>query len=142
MFLGKKLYLIVLSSPRCINEKGELLEGRTRYPGYKEVQFSSLPEFPQKISPKIFHLPFGQVEGKIHYPRAIGHQLLCTLVPVQGYSKSVPGYFQMEYKEIHFILFTLPFTLPSFWSLPPSKLNETLEWVSANLKLRDNPAMD
>ena len=45
--------------------------------------------FPQKNFPQNFHLPFRQVEGKIHSPDskinycspgAIGHQLLCTLM--------------------------------------------------------------
>ena len=37
-----------------------------KYAGYKEVQFSSLPNFLQKNFPQCFYLPFGQVEGKIH----------------------------------------------------------------------------
>ena len=36
-------------------------------PGHKEVQFSSMPEFPQKQFPQNFHSPFGQVEGKTQW---------------------------------------------------------------------------
>ena len=45
----------------------------------KKFNFPACLNFLKHYFPQNFHLPFGKVEGKIHYPGAIGHQPLCTL---------------------------------------------------------------